>query len=83
MEKGNSQHGKEIEPRLRELHDKFKKLEVNSELFTIIHSPGWTTPIDVHFVKGTVEAMHRHVDALQHQLGVLDKGCRMISKEAK
>ena len=38
----------------------------NTELFQIIHRPGWTTVLDVALV-------HQALDALQHQAAAIEK----------
>lgn len=76
-------HGPVIEPKLRELDKKLTKLRVDTDLYTIIHQPGWTTLIDVHFVNTAIEAMAMHADALQHHLDALSKGSKMILADSK
>src|ERR1700729_1334344 len=64
-------HGKTLEPKLRKVHTRMSKMNVNEDLFTIIHRPGWTTPAELFFVTQLIEQIERTQDLLDQQLGDL------------
>jgi hypothetical protein len=49
-----------------------------TELLTIIHRPGWTTPAEALLVAGMLEAMNAHVQHLTLMKQALLAGARAV-----
>ena len=61
----NGRHIEGLDLRLRALGDTFVGLGDTGdveEMLVIIRRPGWTTPIDVHFMNALVDAAQRTAD---------------------
>ena len=52
-----------------------------TELLTIIHRPGWTTPAEAFLVAGMLEAMNAHVQHLTAMKNTLLAGARAVGSK--
>lgn len=81
----NGRHIEGLDRRLRALGDTFVGLGDTSdveEMLMIIHRPGWTTPVDVHFMNALVDAAQRTADDARHLREALRAGALAIDAAA-
>ena len=74
----NDSHGKKLEPKLRELHNKLSSLGINQDLFKIIHRPGWTTLAELFFAENLISQIEGTHALLVSQLNTLYEGSKLI-----
>jgi hypothetical protein len=75
---------KKLEARIKELHQGLKQLSNDDEmdeLIRIIHRPGWTTPAELLFVSGLVDALIIKTKTLGNLKHTLIAGSRLVGKE--
>jgi hypothetical protein len=73
---------KALETKLKGLRGSLAKLADEKqfeELLVIIHKPGWTTPAEYLLVRGMLDAMGAHAQALVGLKQALMEGSRMVS----
>jgi hypothetical protein len=51
-------------------------------MLVIIHRPGWTTPVDVHFINALVDAAQRTAGDVRHLREALRADARAIDASA-
>ena len=81
----DGKHIEELDRRLHELSDAFTDLGSSddfSELFSIIHKPGWTTLPEVLFMNIIVDAAQRAADDARRLRGALLEGARAVGQAA-
>jgi hypothetical protein len=72
---------KHIESRCKELTQNLKSLADEkelSELMTIIHRPGWTTPAEALLVNGYLDSMSAHAKHIANLKQTLLEGARAV-----
>ncbi|PSB28667.1 hypothetical protein [Stenomitos frigidus] len=73
-----------LEGRIKELSQGLKQLSDDdelTELIKIIHQPGWTTPAELLFVSGLVDALMMKTKTLRNLKHTLISGSRLVGKQ--
>jgi hypothetical protein len=82
-EKPAAEHDlKALETKIKGLRDGWAKLSDEKhfeELLTVIHKPGWTTPAEYLFIRGILDSMAAHAEAMGNLQEALLQRSRMVS----
>jgi hypothetical protein len=75
---------KNLEKKIEKLDSAIKSFQKTSkldELLIIIHRQGWTTPREIFFVTGIINAIQSHVETISGLHQTLLSGSDMIGKK--
>jgi hypothetical protein len=76
-------HGKMLEPKMREAHQKLSALGFDDEHFEIIFHKYLTTPAEFRFLSNEIEEIHQFADIIQKKVANFLSNAKIIVAEGE